>query len=113
MFTNVVIQNKESEARDHLSNERTLLAWFRTSFTVAAIGLFVLRTQGISTLTKVAGIIFLFMGMIFVVFGMVRYTFVQNYLLRGEFPSNGSVMAASSCIIIFLYILVIIIVFIE
>lgn len=44
---NTIVQNQGSCARDHLANERTLLAWVRTSIAMIALGIAIAKfSQG-------------------------------------------------------------------
>lgn len=44
----VWLENKSSVARDHLANERTFLAWFRTSLSLTSIGIALAQLSRIS-----------------------------------------------------------------
>ncbi|CAG8554276.1 751_t:CDS:2 [Funneliformis mosseae] len=77
----LVLENKASVARDHLANERTFLAWLRTSLSFVGIGVAVtqlFRLKGESS------------------FGIVRYFHSQYLMTTGHFPaSRGSVLVGT------------------
>ncbi|KAH9470409.1 hypothetical protein Pst134EA_007667 [Puccinia striiformis f. sp. tritici] len=50
------LENKSSVARDHLANERTFLAWFRTSLSLTSIGIALVQLSRVSKQIKVARI---------------------------------------------------------
>jgi len=62
--------------RDHLANERTQLAWLRTSANVVVVGLAVARFAdggGMSTASVVAGTVLIVTGAVGVLYGTSRY----------------------------------------
>ena len=75
-----------NELRDHLANERTFLAWIRTSITIIALGFVVakfgilLREVGgtrVHPLTAragaIVGVVLVFAGIVVVVLAMLRF----------------------------------------
>ncbi|KXN73952.1 hypothetical protein CONCODRAFT_15149 [Conidiobolus coronatus NRRL 28638] len=87
------IDNKSSTARDHLANERTFLAWFRTSITLVVIGVAIDQIQvpqakdtdrrKIDSLTVACG--FIAGGILILLFGLSRFISIQNTLVSGKF----------------------------
>lgn len=105
----VKLENSGATARDHLANERTYLAWLRTSLTFASIGVAVaqfFKLQTTSTkamkedqpfsvrkLSTVLGGLFVASGLIVITCGVFRYFNTQRLLQHGKFPaSRGLVM---------------------
>ncbi|CAG8480395.1 5159_t:CDS:2, partial [Dentiscutata heterogama] len=95
----LVLENKASVARDHLANERTFLAWLRTSLSFISIGiaitqLFRLTGGGTSDshkddkVGKGLGIAFIVLGIIFLGFGLFRYFNSQQLMTKGHFPAS-------------------------
>ncbi|CAG8644390.1 9211_t:CDS:2 [Paraglomus brasilianum] len=95
------LENKASVARDHLANERTFLAWLRTSLSFISIGIAIVqlfrlsssdgRSGSVKTGTPL-GITFVVVGIVFLCFGVARYFHSQCIMIKGEFPaSRGSV----------------------
>jgi putative membrane protein len=97
-----VVENP-NRARDHLANERTFLAWVRTSVAVVvfgfAIGRFaialrqltefqghVLKTTGLSVWM---GMISILAGVAMVVAGLMRYRKTRAQLDEGKFEPAG------------------------
>ncbi|KAI8334770.1 hypothetical protein BC941DRAFT_432130 [Chlamydoabsidia padenii] len=121
----VYLENKGSVARDHLANERTYLAWLRTSLSLISVG--VALTQlfrldktshhpqgGLDDLLssgRLVGLMFVVLGILFVLFAISRYFHSQQALTKGYFPaSRGTVLVASSTVSIAVIILFIIII---
>ncbi|RLV95388.1 40S ribosomal protein S30-B [Spathaspora sp. JA1] len=100
-----ILENKGSVARDHMANERTFLAWLRTSLAFITIGIGVtqlLRMDGSNSTAKLKivvdkpvtfkfgktiGSIFIIIGILSLVFGCQRYFEVQYMLTRDKYPA--------------------------
>ncbi|ODQ81849.1 hypothetical protein BABINDRAFT_160080 [Babjeviella inositovora NRRL Y-12698] len=114
-YSSVLLENKSSVARDHMANERTFLAWLRTSLAFVSIGigvtqLFRLSSQSSNTVTneklarilsspsagllasfstgKVLGTLFIGIGICSLLFGVVRYFEVQALLQKNYYPAS-------------------------
>ncbi len=102
------MNGKPDRAGDHLANERTFLAWIRTSisvivfgFVVAKFGIFlreVLRVggQGAASegrLSLVMGVAFMAMGIFMALVAIHRYRVTSRRLETGDFqPARGVVV---------------------
>lgn len=77
--------NTGSTARDHLANERTYLAWVRTGFGTAALGLGVAKLLGDPGDWKpiLAGILFVILGIVMLLYGTMRYYRIVRSLDEG------------------------------
>ncbi|TDC98119.1 DUF202 domain-containing protein [Actinomadura sp. 7K507] len=76
-----------SRTRDLLANERTYLAWLRTSATVMVLGLAVAEFVGTGGARSLAaGIVLLCVGVAGVVYSGVRYRSVARDLEHGRPP---------------------------
>lgn len=77
--------NTGSTARDHLANERTYLAWLRTGFGTAALGLGVAKLLGDPGDWKpiLAGILFVALGILMLMYGTMRYFKIVRALDEG------------------------------
>jgi putative membrane protein len=82
-----VLDNEGSAARDHLANERTFLAWFRTALGLVGLGVVVERIQLHGELeAKLAGLSLIAFGAACMIYGVRRYLNVADHLSRGRFP---------------------------
>ena len=92
-----LVANKGSEARDHLANERTFLAWARTG--VGFVGLGVAADQmkraqtppnesSSSVSIHLPGLLCVGTGGFFLSYATWRYFAVQAALRQGQFPIN-------------------------
>jgi len=100
----LTLENKASVARDHLANERTFLAWLRTSLSFISIGIAITQLFRLSKTSvnqtneydkggKLLGIAFIILGIVFLSFGIARYFHSQYLMTKGYFPaSRGSVI---------------------
>lgn len=75
-------------ARDHLANERTLLAWVRTALTVVGLGFVIdrLAVQGQAGVVETwAGIALVLFGCVLAVLGGYSYLRVERELNAGTY----------------------------
>merc|ERR1712137_1039162 len=77
-----------SSARDHLANERTFLAWLRTAVSTIGLGVAIAKF-GNEEKSKEAGLIFIFLGSVFLVYSTMRYYYLYFLLKRGLFAPNA------------------------
>ncbi|CCG82993.1 Putative uncharacterized protein [Taphrina deformans PYCC 5710] len=96
--------SKGSVARDHLANERTYLAWLRTSLSVASAGVGVTQLLRLNTvddknrenervgrlrrLGKPAGATLIGLALLVICFGHMRYFAAQAAMQQGKFPAS-------------------------
>ncbi|CAO3598101.1 unnamed protein product [Absidia cylindrospora] len=123
----VYLENKGSVARDHLANERTYLAWLRTSLSLISVGVALTQLfrldknhhgggggSGLDELLRsgrFVGLMFVVLGILFVLFAISRYFHAQQAMIKGSFPaSRGIVLLASSGVTIAVIILFMIII---
>jgi putative membrane protein len=94
------------KASDHLANERTFLAWIRTSISIVVFG-FVVAKFGItlreflrmqnnqshdSGMSLVMGVAFMAMGIFMALISTVRYRVTRKRLDAGEFRPAGAIV---------------------
>ncbi|KAJ2891105.1 hypothetical protein GGI21_005951, partial [Coemansia aciculifera] len=103
------LENKGSVARDHLANERTYLAWIRTSLSLVTVGVAIRQLYRVavdlkhgndslsaqtdagtresshddSLAGKVLGASFVSLGIVFVFVGLYRYFHSQFLMTKG------------------------------
>jgi putative membrane protein len=81
-----VVENRESTARDHLANERTLLAWVRTALGLMGLGVMVakfVQTEGPSA--ELVGMAFVGFGALMLLYGLYRYFRITSLLMQGKY----------------------------
>jgi putative membrane protein len=90
----------DATRRTRLANERTYLAWLRSGFTLLALGI------GLGKLGPdladdsgwpllAVGVGFDVVGLVFVVYGFIRYRAVERALASGGFAPLGHTAAAT------------------
>ena len=77
------------DARFLLANERTLLAWVRTSLTLLAGGVAVEQLAPELTGGTVLAVMLLVAGLATVIAGGVRFRSADRAIREGRLPSNG------------------------
>lgn len=100
--------NVGSTARDHLANERTYLAWLRTGFGTAALGIGVAKLLGDPGGWKpvAAGLLFVGLGTGMLLYGTLRYFRVLRAIDEGMIevgragPINFGIAAATFVVIV-------------
>ena len=79
--------------RDHLANERTQLAWLRTSANVVVVGLAVARFADggeVTAASLVAGGVLILTGAVGVLYGTLRYRRVSAAIRVGDVDAVSS-----------------------
>jgi len=116
--------NKNGNASDHLANERTFLAWTRTSIGIMAFGFVVVKfslfvkqlslvldkkdiaqPKGYSSL---AGIILVTVGAAISVLSWLRYKSTERQLNQGEYKNSSLLITALTAFIFFVSIFLIV-----
>ncbi|KAI7866895.1 hypothetical protein BDF14DRAFT_1727459, partial [Spinellus fusiger] len=104
-----------------LANERTYLAWLRTSLSMITVGiaitqLYHLQPEGDQVdhrqtdTGRRLGITFIVFSIVFLYFGNARYFHSQAAMTKGQFPaSRGAVILGSTCLFSVLVAMVIIV----
>lgn len=116
-------KNIKQNAREHLANERTLLAWIRTSIGIMAFGFVVVKfslfVKQISLLlgkdatipqhgySSVIGIFIVAVGAIILVLSFVKYKRTEKQLINESFQSSSSLIFSLTIIIIAISIILI------
>jgi len=98
-----LIENRESTARDHLANERTFLAWVRTSLGLVGLGVLLERLgAGGEGIAVAAGLGFIGFGGLSLIYAVSRYLWVAKNLERGMFPVaiRGPIVVAFGAILV-------------
>ena len=96
--------NDASVARDLLANERTFLAWLRTSLNAAALGIVLAKFSVSFTVhiefARVLGCALVILSIIFMMLGFWRQMSVRIYLERGTFPSPGWTFTVTTLLVV-------------
>lgn len=98
--------DKSSRARDHMANERTLLAWLRTAANIMIVGLVVARFGGggkVAATTLSAGGILLVAGAAGVPYGTSRYRAVRAELESGRYVTGGHAAGPTRAAVILVF----------
>lgn len=96
---------ESSAVRDHLANERTQLAWLRTSANVVVVGLAVARFADAGEVTAaslVAGGVLVLTGAVGVVYGTLRYRRVAEAIRTGDIGGVSSSLGPSVAAVVLL-----------
>jgi uncharacterized membrane protein YidH (DUF202 family) len=128
----LVLENKSSVARDHMANERTFLAWLRTSLSFVTIGVGVTQLfrlenkstkvdinnstvlltddksgkgKAIDKYGKPLGLIFIILGILTLLMGFVRFYQVQHMLTKNYYPATR--LSILSLIVLILVVVII------
>lgn len=88
--------NLDPDVRFLLANERTLLAWLRTSVTLQAAGVGILHFAPSLDVNGVIGLSLLLVGALCGVSGYRRYQSADQAIRRGTLPGRGRAPAAIS-----------------
>src|SRR3954454_22328656 len=101
---------ESAAVRDHLANERTQLAWLRTSANVIVVGLAVARfadSGEVTAVSLVAGGVLILTGAVGVGYGTLRYRRVAAALRDGEVESiTGSLGPTVAAVVLLVAVLV-------
>ncbi|KAI8967806.1 hypothetical protein BDF20DRAFT_899390 [Mycotypha africana] len=123
--TSFMLENTSSVARDHLANERTFLAWLRTSLSLITVGVAITQLYHLTPQTggdntnqvtqakigKALGGVFVIFSIVFLYFANARYFHTQLAMTKGQFPaSRGAVVFGSTCILAVLVAMFVVIV---
>ncbi len=112
LMTTAIPPPKSGKAADHLANERTFLAWIRTSISIIVFGFVVskfgitlrefLRMQGDterqSGMSLAIGVGFIAMGVFMALVSLVRYRTTMERLNADEFQPAGAIVTVLSVI---------------
>ncbi|MEP7197809.1 MAG: DUF202 domain-containing protein [Saprospiraceae bacterium] len=115
---------KQQNAREHLANERTLLAWIRTSIGIMAFGFVVVKFSlfikqislllGKTTIlppqhgySSMIGILLVVVGAIVLLFSYIKYKQTEKQLNNEAFKSSSKLIFSLTIIIFTISILLI------
>jgi uncharacterized membrane protein YidH (DUF202 family) len=101
---------ESSAVRDHLANERTQLAWLRTSANVIVVGLAVARFADggeVTAASLVAGGLLILVGAVGVAYGTARYRRADLAIRRGQIEGvSGSLGPTLAAVVLLVTVLV-------
>ena len=114
---------KQQNAREHLANERTLLAWIRTSIGIMAFGFVVVKfslfIKQISLLlqknaivlqrgySSVIGILLVVVGAAVLLFSFIRYKRTEKQLSEASYKPSSTLILLLTIVILIISILLI------
>ncbi|GAA5817234.1 hypothetical protein MFLAVUS_010777 [Mucor flavus] len=104
------LENNVAVARDHLANERTYLAWVRTSLSTISIGVAITQlfrldkdlfkdpamAEEMASVGRPLGVTFVVIGIFYMVFALIRYFHSQVAMTKGYFPASRGIIIISS-----------------
>jgi putative membrane protein len=79
----------DPDARFLLSNERTFLAWVRTSLAVLAGGIALTQLGHDSKAQNAIGIVVIILGGLMAIVGYMRFNAADKAIRRGQLPLTG------------------------
>lgn len=95
-------ENKnQSNPREHFANERTLLAWIRTSLSMMGFGLAGVKFSLFEAHSRITGIMLVAMGTISSILPYISYKRSEKQLNEGSFK-NSSLLVTILSFFIFL-----------
>jgi putative membrane protein len=90
----------EATVRDHLANERTFLAYVRTSLALVGFGFVIARLDPRATVSLAAGIVMVLGGIAMALFGAYRYLAERRALIEHRWhtlrPASALAIALGS-----------------
>ncbi|OBZ87119.1 hypothetical protein A0J61_04831 [Choanephora cucurbitarum] len=128
--TSLYLENKASVARDHLANERTFLAWIRTSLSIISVGIGITQLfhlnkdqlnysqllptwkQSIDS-GKLIGLAFIAIGISYIFFAFIRYFHSQTAMTKGCFPASRGIVTITTLSTLFLLVTVFIVILFQ
>jgi uncharacterized membrane protein YidH (DUF202 family) len=123
----LVLENKGATARDHLANERTFLAYLRTSLSLLTVGIAVTQLfrmnhdTNLNHTGKIIGLSFGVLSIIFcknnlltlAFFSLWRYFYTQRLLQSAIFPASRGLVGVSGILIVLVTVVSVILTFIQ
>ncbi|KAI9488134.1 hypothetical protein BDB00DRAFT_773091 [Zychaea mexicana] len=115
--TSALLENKAAVARDHLANERTFLAWLRTSLSLVTVGVAITQLYNLNPSNNAhagrsVGATFVILSIVFLYIANARYFHSQVALTKEHFPaSRGAILFGSTAVLavlIAMFVLIII-----
>ena len=86
--TRPIRSNSGSDARDHLANERTFLAWIRTALGIVGLGVVVGKfVEAGGLLAELVGLALVAVGTAMVAYATVRFEKITALLDEGRFQA--------------------------
>src|SRR4030042_1423106 len=104
-MTDLVEKNKSEKSKEHLANERTFLAWVRTSIALMGFGFVIvkfilfmkqisllLETKGISAkeYSALVGVIMVALGVIITILAFLQYKQNEKQLIKNSYEPSST-----------------------
>jgi len=105
------------DPREHLANERTLLAWVRTGFALISVGIVVERVgilvRGGDALSGLFGLLLAVLGCLTLVLGAYQFRRTRRQLIEGRFVPASTIysvvvaggLALGGCFVVYALLL--------
>lgn len=124
MDNNIAEKSKKISPSDHLANERTFLAWIRTSIAIMGFGFVVVKfslfirqislalNQELLPATKgyspVVGILLVVFGALMAMLAFIRYRNIEKHLFKGSYFPSFTLSLLMTLVIILISIILIV-----
>ncbi len=120
----IVMDDKANNTNDHLANERTYLAWVRTSVGIMALGFVVVKfslfVKQLSIIlgkdkelhekgySAIIGILLVLVGAVTIIMGFWRYKKTQRQISSGKYAESSVTMFVMTSILFLMSVLMIV-----
>mmetsp|Transcript_6671 Transcript_6671/g.8907 ORF Transcript_6671/g.8907 Transcript_6671/m.8907 type:complete len:136 (+) Transcript_6671:2278-2685(+) len=88
LFVEDIRVYESPQIRDHLSNERTFLAWLRTGLAIVSVGVGIEKLTLVKSMSGLLGTLFILLGIIIFLYSLFRYFETLLALQKSRFEPN-------------------------
>ena len=101
-------ENKNSSPRDHLANERTFLAWVRTSISIMGFGLVIFKFSLFEEYSGIVGMALVAVGSVIAILPYIYYKLTERQLNEGYYKYSSLPISVLTAFIFILSVILII-----